>query len=292
MGESGYKRFPLPGEVEVTELVSLFHLECPQDFVFEGEAHGFWELVYIDKGRLLVTAGDKPYLLKAGELAFHKPGEFHALRACGVPATAIVASFACQNPCMRYFEHRFTALTAGEREYLYEALRCASPLLDGGFAPEAPRAAPFGGAQLVRANLELLLLHLIRRGGSDKIQKRVESYFQRVQAQRTAERVNAYLEAGLSQKLTLGKIASELGYSVSQMKKLYRRETGRGVVDALIALKIDAARRLLREGNMNISQVAEYLGYESPAYFSRQFRRRAGLSPSEFARSLPVLTDT
>ena len=190
---------PLRVDIELTHLISLFYLKCPRNFYFGGEAHDFWELVYIDKGQLLVTAGEKLYPLKAGELAFHKPGEFHALRAFDdVPANVIIASFVCRNPCMRYFEHRFTSLNAQEREYLYEALRHGESVLHKGFAPQDSAESPFGAAQIVRANLEMLLIRLIRRSDSTKIQTRIESYIQMTHVRQTAAEVNAYLEANLS----------------------------------------------------------------------------------------------
>ena len=136
----GYACLALQRDIEITHLISLFYLRCPRTFAFSGEAHAFWELVYIDQGQILVTAGEKQYLLKAGELAFHKPGEFHALHAFDEsPANLIIASFVCRNPCMRYFEHRFTSLNAQERDYLYEALGQSERILEGGMAPKDDR---------------------------------------------------------------------------------------------------------------------------------------------------------
>lgn len=279
MPESKYTHIPFQKEIELTHIISLFYLQSPRNFYFGGEAHNFWELVYIDKGQLLVTAGENKYLLKAGELAFHKPNEFHALCAYGdVSANAIIASFVCENPCMEYFEHRFTFLNAREREYLYEALRHNKVL-------KKRDDASFGSLQIIQANLELLLLSLIRRSDSTGISTRVESYAQQTHYRSTAEQVNAYLEANVTEKLTLERIASDLNYSVSQMKKLYRRQAGRGIIETFIQLKMDEAKRLLREGKMNIKQIAAYLGYDNAAYFSRIFKKTFDMTPSECARS-------
>ena len=281
-----YACLSLQRDIEITHLISLFYLKCPRNFAFSGEAHDFWELVYIDQGQILVTAGEKQYLLKAGELAFHKPGEFHALHAFDESsANLIIASFICRNSCMRYFEHRFTSLNVREREYLYEALRKSEGVLDNGMASEFDRKIPFGELQIIRSNMELLLVHLIRRSESTGIQERIESYIQMTHTRQTAEQVNAYLEARLSENLTLERIADDLGYSVSQMKKLYRRQTGRGIIDTFITMKMEEARRQLLDGRLNISQIAASLGYENPAYFSRLFRQRFDMSPSECARS-------
>lgn len=281
MAAEKHTLIPFCKEIDITNLISLFYLKSPRNFYFGGEAHDFWEMVYIDKGQLLVTAGNQQYLLKAGELAFHKPNEFHALRAYeGVSANAVISSFVCKNPCMEYFEHRFTTLNAQEREYLYEALR-HSPAELGNKGLEHS----FGSLQIVQANMELLLLNLIRRVDSAGISTRIESYAQQTHFQRTAEQVNKYLETNITKKLTLELIAKDLGYSASQMKKLYHRQMGRGIIDNFIQMKMDEAKRLLEEGSMNIKQIADSLGYEDTSYFSRVFRKHFDMTPSECARS-------
>ena len=51
-------------------------------------------------------------------------------------------------------------------------------------------------------------------------------------------------------------------------------------------LKIDTAKQLMREGNYNITQIADYLGYASVHYFSRHFKQVTGMTPSEYTLSI------
>ena len=53
-------------------------------FSFTGESHDFWELVYADKGDVTVFADDKSFVLEQGNVIFHKPNEWHNVRANGV----------------------------------------------------------------------------------------------------------------------------------------------------------------------------------------------------------------
>ena len=57
------------------------------------------------------------------------------------------------------------------------------------------------------------------------------------------------------------------------------------------ALKIQAARRLIREGRLNFTQIAARLGFQSVHYFSRRFRQATGMSPSEYERSVKMLSE-
>ncbi|MEG2287978.1 MAG: helix-turn-helix transcriptional regulator, partial [Ruthenibacterium sp.] len=55
-------------------------------------------------------------------------------------------------------------------------------------------------------------------------------------------------------------------------------------------LKINAAKRIVREGNHNFTEIAVLLGYNSIHYFSRHFKKVTGMTPSEYASSVKVLT--
>ncbi len=56
-------------------------------------------------------------------------------------------------------------------------------------------------------------------------------------------------------------------------------------------LKIQAAQRMIREGRLNFTQIAARLGFQSSHYFSRRFRQTTGMSPSEYARSVKMLSE-
>ncbi len=61
---------------------------------------------------------------------------------------------------------------------------------------------------------------------------------------------------------------------------------GRSVVNYLTDLRLGQAKRMIREGNLNFTQVAEYVGYDSIYYFSALFKKRTGMTLTEYAKSL------
>ena len=56
-------------------------------------------------------------------------------------------------------------------------------------------------------------------------------------------------------------------------------------------LKINAAKELIRTNRMNFTQIAEHLGYASIHYFSRQFKKVTGMTPSEYASSIKAMAE-
>ena len=74
--------------------------------------------------------------------------------------------------------------------------------------------------------------------------------------------------------------------SVSKLKLLFREKAGTGPIDYWIRLRIERAQELIRQGTMNYTEIAESLGFASLHYFSRQFKRVTGTSPSQYAVTL------
>ena len=84
--------------------------------------------------------------------------------------------------------------------------------------------------------------------------------------------------------MTISDICREFNISSSRLKRLFRENEACGVIDFFISLKIDRAKALISEGGMNFTQISERLGFSSLHYFSRVFRQRTGMTPSEYRR--------
>lgn len=64
-------------DILITKLYTVHYFEYSKDYKFIGEAHDFWELVYVDKGDITAIAGDDEIALRQGDIIFHKPnGEY------------------------------------------------------------------------------------------------------------------------------------------------------------------------------------------------------------------------
>ena len=91
--------------VRVTAVYTAFHNINDADFYFTGEAHDFWEVVYIVGGKAIVTADSHIYNLEKGDIIFHKPMEFHKLASnSSEKLDVIIFSFSATGK-MSYFEN-------------------------------------------------------------------------------------------------------------------------------------------------------------------------------------------
>jgi AraC-like DNA-binding protein len=97
-------------------------------------------------------------------------------------------------------------------------------------------------------------------------------------------------QAQLSMRENLGgavdlqNLARQLGVSYSSFRRVFKDETGRAPGEYFIEMKINRARQLLM-ADMGIQEVADLLGFDSPHYFSRLFKARAGVTPGSLRPS-------
>jgi AraC family transcriptional regulator, transcriptional activator of pobA len=83
----------------------------------------------------------------------------------------------------------------------------------------------------------------------------------------------------------VGAYACEIGTSEAALRKACVRVAGQSPTQLIHARMLIEAERQLRYTGMSITQIAYYLGFEDPAYFSRFFTKGMGASPRSFRRS-------
>jgi two-component system response regulator YesN len=86
--------------------------------------------------------------------------------------------------------------------------------------------------------------------------------------------------------LSIGKAASRLSISESYLSKLLRRQLGTSFVEYLSDYRIARAEELLASSDMRSYEVAEAVGYSDARYFASLFKKRAGMTPSEYRESM------
>jgi len=123
-----------------------------------------------------------------------------------------------------------------------------------------------------KAALLELLLFLHRGTVAEKGEPLVEAI----------QRAVRFLEANVARPLELRDIAGAVHLSPVYFGRLFRTATGLTPMAYLRGLRMDRARRLLREEELSVAQVADAVGFPDPYHFSRVFRQQMGLPPSRY----------
>lgn len=286
----------LKQDISIDSIYTVHYFEFAKNYIFEGESHPFWEFVYVDKGEVDAVRDGEVIHLTKGQIIFHKPDEFHTLMADGKSAPNIlIVSFDCKSEAMRFFENKVTCIGDHERRLMAtiiaESETAFSTPLDDPWTIHLERRenTDIGCEQFIRISLEWLLLSILR-SNSTKQPSAPVSLIKDNRQNEIFDKTVKYMEENLDKQLMLSEICRDNLVGRSYLQKLFREKTGGGAIDYFNRLKINAAKRMIRESSGNFTEISLRLGYTSIHYFSRQFKNITGMTLSEYASSVKILT--
>lgn len=282
-----YTRTQLDKSLIIDGIYTIHYFEYTKDFAYSGEFHNFWEIVYADKKSVVITAGTKETTLKAGQMYIHKPNEFHKIRCDGAnAANSVIISF--DSKCSELFNISGIVIDCASEEkrlmgqIISEAAEAFSTPLGTpytSFLEKSGRAA-FGCEQMIQIYIEQLLIRLIRKYTSPNIA--VKNTSREVLLLKICD----YLENNVDKPLSFFDIQKEFNTSASVIKRLFQSNLNCGIMEHFLRLKIDAAKQIIRENDLNFTEIAEKLSFNTPQYFTTAFKRISGMTPSEYKKSV------
>ena len=77
-------------------------------------------------------------------------------------------------------------------------------------------------------------------------------------------------------------MAASVGVSPFYMSKLFKEEMGETFINYVTDKRLDKTKKLLAETDLSIKEIAGQTGYSDQNYFSRQFKNKFGISPTDF----------
>lgn len=267
--------------IEIESLVSFFVSVHEKPFYFPGEFHPFWELVYVIDGELNVSGNERIYRLKKGDIAFHKPMEFHKIwSAEGKPIHALITAFRASGTLMSVFEETVICLND-------ESIRAFNQLINYVETRYEREDKQYQNAlyetseqefQIFINRMENTLLSLegTRFAAAEK-EARAEND--------TYRKILIELNASVYENITVEELARRCRFSVSQIKRVFAQNSDIGIHKYLLKLKVSTATRLMSKGYA-VCEISRMLGFSNQNYFSTVFKRETGLAPTEFARRM------
>lgn len=291
----GFRAAILNEDIVIKKLYTVHYFEFSKEYRFIGEKHNFWEMVYADKGDVTATAGDKEIKLNRGNVIFHKPNEWHNLCADGVTAPNIaIVTFECKSEAMKFFENKVLPVGQTQKSLISKIIaeysNAFSTPLDDPFTNSLANSDEpvFGAGQLIKCYLCELLISFIRSNSVEKQQSLATLNY----SSSLLNIVIGYMKQNLAETITMEGLSRMCGTSKKTIEATFRQHIGKSAIEYFIELKIETAKKYLREENYNVTQIAELLGYSNIHYFSRQFKNVTGMSPREYSISIKAMNKT
>ncbi|MBI3830239.1 MAG: helix-turn-helix transcriptional regulator [Planctomycetes bacterium] len=142
------------------------------------------------------------------------------------------------------------------------------------------RDAHPGSALAARTRL-LLLLQQVSRQAIEELasEKRTEKPSRsHLQVARALD----FIEGQIAKPISLHDLAQHLRLNPEHLSRIFRSRTGKSVGEYILRRKMNFAKELLIASGKSVKEVSASVGFRDPLYFSRQFRKSEGLSPTEF----------
>lgn len=279
--------------VNVNTISNIHYFEFNDDFVDVSESHAMWEMVYIDRGECNIIADDNTILLHQGEVYFHKPFEKHMIQVIkGISSNVFIVAFESSSAAMRFFEDKVLQVNMNTKQHITAIIHEASNTFDlpggelhGGELKFKSHDVLWGGEQTVLIRFELMLIELIRANNKHIVTRSASQSRKDLVEDDFCLKIIEYMESHISEKLSMDELSRAMSFSKSYISKRFAAACGCSVIDYFTIMKIDEAKRLIRESNKNFFEISDMLMFSNSHYFSTVFKKHVGVTPTEYKRN-------
>ncbi len=265
--------FRLRRQIQISSIYTFFYQEKEKGFTFPGETHEPLELTYVDKGSIHSVADGRDILLEQGDLVLYGPNQWHMQYAdVDMSPSFITVTFDLAGDYPRELINRKFTIPQSAVPVLQRMLR------------ELDRMDSYS-SDMVICLLSMLLLELLREQNSPAGTKL-----------RTTNAVNSendiirraqqYISEHVREKLTVPLVARHVDVSPSYLTALFRKNLQISPGEYVRRIKLQESKQMIREDNMNFTEIAAALQYSTVHHFSRQFKDKFGITPTEYAKSV------
>ncbi len=217
--------------------------------------------MYIRKGEYFYRMGEKSFTVRAGEVVY-------------VPKGAVYY-FSVQEETVERIQVEFDLEMAKSLEYVTlvnEPTAAYDPLFSSLFTRLFRNYCDGKEFELLATLYEIIALFESKLGADD-----------------TSKRLRpaiSYIRQNINRKIGIGELAQACNVSVSHLRRLFDAQLGMSPLQYKNAVILQNACRLLERESMNVSEIADALGFADIYSFSRFFKKELGISPGAYRKGL------
>ena len=263
----------LEHRIRVEGIYTFFYQEKEQGFLFSGESHPMTELTYVDQGALHSVVDGQDMLLKQGDMVIYGPDQWHMQYAdIGVAPRFVTISFDVKGgELCRLLNRKFTA-TQNIVTLLQGMLR------------EQERMDAYS-SDIILSQLNLLLLQLQREAAAPSAGKLQTSNAVHSENE-IIRQAQQFISSHIREKLSVPLVARHVDVSPSYLTALFHKNLQISPGEYIRRIKLQESKQMIRENNLNFTEIAAELQYSTVHHFSRQFKEKFGVTPTEYAKSV------
>ena len=272
--------------IEIKELTAVEYLDFAGKYNNYLEKHDFWELCFVEKGKIELKIEDKSQTLEEESLILIPPDKNHSYHTAGGDENKVFVI------CFQCYSEAISPLAQIKFKLNSENYDCMKKIISeslGTFCMnenellEVVKNSIVGGQQMIILHLECLLINFLRDLASKEKSNIVflnEDNFHK----NLVDAIISYLKCNIEERLSLDEICNRFSYSKSFICKIFKMQTGDTLMAFFNKMKIEEAKRTLFETDRNITAIAYSLGFQEVKYFDYTFKKYVGVSPASYRK--------
>ena len=278
---------------DVSAFVSAYYFSFKPRFDPKPETYDFSQIFLILEGEGVYTTENATYTFSPGMMIYKPAHHTSTYHWTTENARFGLISLVCDSEAMNALGEAPFPLFGEELSSLFDLIRTSTRVCEDLHAADEMRGMRFRPdtpdvvLDFLSASIERFLCMLYcRLRGVELLIDESQKANKYIDESAFMENIKRYLEEHIAEKLSISHICAEFGISQTTLMKKFRRENGQSIIDYFTNQKIAEAKRMIRSTSKSFAEIAEALGFNSANYFSRVFKAREGITPTEYSKSV------
>jgi AraC family transcriptional regulator, transcriptional activator of pobA len=264
-------------DLSITLLDAIWALHS-RDWSIETHRHPWYEFNYVSEGALYTTIEGCEFLTAAGHFYLIPPGTYHSHRYCNHEGD--------NGFCLRWQLERISF--PGETENIsalgariMEVLSIPRPFCTAWNAGELiENASKCSNIAVLQSEFLRWLLSLYELWED----KGKETTYEHEREKALVQQAILFLSEYYASDIPVQDLANSINISYRHLARIFKQVTGLTIVEKLNDIRVYEAKKLLKDTDKTIREIAREVGFENEYYFSNTFTHRAYTSPSKFRK--------
>lgn len=262
--------------IRILEILGYYYSIRSYDYHFDGEAHDYFELTYVDLGAMTTVVEGVRYELKERDLMIYGPGQFHTQEISSEgPCSYVTIIFDMESS---QFEPLLNRVFPYDKK-IHTLIKT--------FILESTSQLPYMNS-LMLCLLQETIIRLLQNDfvGSHAENEHLVTGARQHYQDEFLEKILAYIDDNICKPMTIAEICQKFSLSRSSLQILFKENMNQSPKKYINEQKMEKSRQMICEDKYTISEIALMMGFNSIHYFSRAFTQKYHISPSEYSKTL------
>lgn len=280
--ENAYFFHPL--DYDEIYLLQIGRLYCKSMAVVDAHIHyNLFELTVVTDGKGIISTNGVPTHVKNGDIYFSVSGDIHSIESDkDEPLKYDYMAFRIKDNKFKKELDRIAEAYYSPDMRLFNDDQIRRLVADAIAEHKSP---DIHSEELLNAIFREILILLIRNFRTDKVEKAADKVND---AEILCCKLMNYIDTHIYTMESLSELCDATDYSYGYLSALFKKTTAETLSSYYNKRKSDAARLLLKENRLTVTEISETLGYSSLYAFSKAFKKQFGVSPRNYRKQFDI----